>query len=72
MLYIPEKLVCHFAEKYELPVVHNTCPADKHTKWEEIKALVYELTGRYPRLKDKVFGAMQRYPLNNWETKNEK
>ena len=66
MLYIPEQAVRHFAEKYELPVVRNACPADKHTKREEIKALVYELNGRYPGLKDKLFGAIQRYPLNNW------
>ena len=71
MLYIPEQAVAHFAERYQLPVVHNTCPADKHTKREEIKDLVYELNGRYPGLKDKVFGAMQRYPLPKWGTKNE-
>ena len=56
----------HFAERSELPVVHNSCPADKHTKREEIKALGFELNGRYPGLKDKLFGAMQRYPLANW------
>ena len=66
LLYIPEQAVAHFAKRYELPVVHNTCPADKHTKREEIKALVFELNGRYPGLKDKLFGAMQRYPLANW------
>ena len=67
MLYIPEQAVIHFAEKYKLPVVHNTCPADKHTKREEVKDLVYELNGRYPGLKDRIFGAMQRYPLAKWE-----
>ncbi len=71
MLYIPEQAVAHFAERFQLPVVHNTCPADKHTKREEIKDLVYELNGRYPGLKDKVFGAMQRYPLPKWGTKND-
>ena len=67
MLYLPEKTVAHFAERMQLPVVHNTCPADKHTKREEIKELIYELQGRYPGLKDKLFGAIQRYPLTNWE-----
>ena len=66
MLYLPEQAVAHFAQRYQLPVVHNTCPADKHTKREEIKELVFALNGRYPGLKDKVFGAMQRYPLANW------
>ena len=67
MLYIPEQTVAHFAQRFALPVVHNECPADKHTKREEIKDLIYELQGRYPGLKDKLFGAVQRYPLHNWE-----
>ena len=71
MLYIPEQTVAHFAQRYELPVVRNTCPADKHTKREEIKDLIYELQGRYPGLKDKLFGAIQRYPLNNWEKRRQ-
>ena len=35
---------------------------------EEIKKLVTELSKSYPDLKSKVFGAMQRLPLNGWET----
>ena len=66
MLYIHEKTVDHFAKAQELPVLANRCPADKHTKREEIKALIYELCKAYPDLKDRVFGAMQRYPLPEW------
>lgn len=67
MLYISEKTADNFAKRMELPVLENRCPADKHTKREEIKDLVYELSARYPDLKDRVFGAMQRYPLSEWE-----
>lgn len=67
MLYISEKTADHFARRMDLPVIANRCPADKHTKREEIKELVYELSGRYPDLKDRVFGAMQRLPLPEWE-----
>lgn len=66
MLYIHEKTVDHFAKAQALPVLANRCPADKHTKREEIKALIYELCKTYPDLKDRVFGAMQRYPLPEW------
>ena len=69
MLYIHEKTVDNFARRMELPVVENRCPADKHTKREEIKQLVFELSGRYPDLKERVFGAMQRLPLPEWEPK---
>jgi tRNA 2-thiocytidine biosynthesis protein TtcA len=67
MLYLSEKTVEHFARRMELPVVHNTCPADKHTKRQEVKELVYQLSATYPDLRTRVFGAMQRFPLPAWE-----
>ena len=67
MLYIHEKTVDSFARRMELPVVENRCPADKHTKREEIKELFFELSARYPDLKERIFGAMQRLPLPEWE-----
>ena len=67
MLYVHERTVDSFAQRMALPVVENRCPVDKHTKREEIKELVYELTARYPDLKERIFGAMQRLPLPEWE-----
>ena len=67
MLYLHEQTVDNFATKMQLPVIQNRCPVDKRTKREEIKKLVYELSGRYPDLKERVFGAMQRLPLPEWE-----
>ncbi len=67
MLYIHEKTLEAFAQRMELPVVQNRCPVDKRTKREEIKGLVYDLSARYPDLKERIFGAMQRLPLTEWE-----
>lgn len=67
MLYIHERTIDHFAEKMELPVLQNRCPVDKNTKREEIKQLVYSLSQTYPDLKERVFGAMQRLPLPEWQ-----
>ena len=72
MLYIPEQSIVHFAERQGLPVVENECPADKTSKRHEIKELIYEISGRYPDLKNNVFGAMQRLPLTEWEIKRER
>ena len=66
MLYIGEKAVESFARRMNLPVVHNTCPADKSTKRQEVKDLLAELQKQYPDLKTKIFGAMQRLPLPEW------
>ena len=67
MLYVHEKTVENFANRMELPVLQNRCPVDKHTKREEIKKLVYDLCQTYPDLKERIFGAMQRLPLPEWE-----
>lgn len=69
MLYIHEKTVENFASRMDLPVVSNRCPVDKHTKREEIKQLIFDLSKTYPDLKERIFGAMQRLPLPEWEPK---
>ena len=66
MLYVGEQAIEHFAARMQLPVVHNTCPADKHTKRQEVKELIVTLQAQYPDLKTKIFGAMQRLPLPQW------
>ena len=67
MLYIHEKTVDNFAVRQSLPVIQNRCPVDKATKREEVKQLIYDLSQTYPDLKERIFGAMQRYPLPAWE-----
>lgn len=67
LLYLREQTLTNFAVYMELPVVENPCPADKFTKRQEIKELICRLSGEYPQLKDRVFGAMQRLPLSGWE-----
>lgn len=69
MLYLHEKTVDNFAERVKLPVLTNRCPVDKETKREEVKKLLFELSSQYPDLKERIFGAMQRYPLPEWEPK---
>ncbi len=66
LLYCSEALVRSTAKRLELPVVHNPCPADGNTRRQEMKELLYELNGRYPGLKGRIFGAMQRLPLPEW------
>ena len=67
MLYIHEKTVDNFAVRQNLPVIENRCPVDKATKREEVKQLVFDLSLCYPDLKERIFGAMQRLPLDEWK-----
>lgn len=57
LLYLHEKTIRNFAQRQALPVVCNPCP----------KELLYELEGRYPGLKDHIFGGLQRSPLPGWQ-----
>jgi tRNA(Ile)-lysidine synthase TilS/MesJ len=67
MLYLHEKTVDNFVKKQELPIIENRCPVDKYTKREEVKKLIFDLSQQYPDLKERVFGAMQRLPLPEWQ-----
>lgn len=66
LLYCEERMIQNLSAKHNLPVVHNPCPANGNTKRQEMKDLIIELEGRYPGLKRRLFGAMQRLPLPHW------
>ena len=66
LLYCHEDEVRRAAAKLKLPVVQNPCPANGSTRRQEVKELLLQLEERYPNLRQKIFGAMQRYPLYGW------
>ena len=66
LLYIGEQRSANLARQLDLPVVKSTCPMDRTSKRQEIKDLLTTLSAQYPDLRSKVFGAMQRLPLDGW------
>ena len=66
LLYCHEDEVRRAVAKLRLPVVQNPCPANGSTRRQEVKELLLQLEERYPNLRQKIFGAMQRYPLYGW------
>ena len=71
LLYVQERDVRGAVRRLGLPVVKNPCPANGSTKREETKQLLMELEKRFPQLKKKIFGAIQRYPLYGWSLEEE-
>ena len=47
-------------------MVFNPARPDGNTKRQEVKELIASLETRYPDIKQKLFGSMQRYPLYGW------
>ena len=62
-LYVEEKDLVYFANKNPMPVCSSGCPADKHTRREDMKILLRTLARENPDVKAKLFGAIQRAGL---------
>ena len=67
MLYAGEGRIANLAKALELPIVENPCPEDRGSKRYEIKQFIRTMSQTYPDLRSKVFGAIQRAPLDGWE-----
>ncbi|MGM9522691.1 MAG: tRNA 2-thiocytidine biosynthesis TtcA family protein [Oscillospiraceae bacterium] len=72
LVYCREQEVINYVNRLSLPVVKSTCPMDKESSREDIKQLIDQLSGQFPDLKSKLFGAIKRYPLRGWEKPEEK
>ena len=66
LIYTGEQRIANLAWQLELPIVENPCPQDKGSKRYEIKQLLKTLGKDYPDMRSKIFGAMQRLPLDGW------
>lgn len=68
MLTIEEKTIIQFVQSKNIPVIHNPCPADKHTKRQEMKELVNTLSAKYPDLRKKFLnGAVNISTEDFWK-----
>lgn len=71
MVYLPEKHVIHMRSALDLPVLENPCPANGHTRRQEIKELIATLAKQYPNLQERMLSALRndkQYGL--WEKEN--
>ena len=67
LVYVREREVTAAAERLNLPVVESKCPANEHTKREDVKILLQELSKQYGDVPEKIVGAMQRGSIDRWE-----
>ena len=66
MIYVQEKDARSFCRSNQIPVIHNPCPANGYTQRQEMKDLMKEMEKRYPGLRKRIFGALQRSGLDEW------
>ncbi|MBO4323265.1 MAG: tRNA 2-thiocytidine(32) synthetase TtcA [Clostridia bacterium] len=63
LLYVREKEIIGFSKGK--PVIHNPCPADKHTKRQYIKDTLKALEKDNPKLRENVLSALYNPDRNN-------
>ncbi len=66
LLYVPEGEIQRFTREAALPVVQSPCPADGHTKREDMKNLLHTLAQEHPGIKDRMFRAVEHSAIAGW------
>ena len=66
MIFATEKEVASAARKTALPTVESPCPEDKASNRNEMKQLLGELEKKYPALKEKIIGGLNKAQISGW------
>ena len=66
MIFAYETDITRVANKENVPIVESKCPADEKTNREDTKMLLRDLEKRYPALRQKIIGGMQRGNISGW------
>ena len=68
-IYMDESDVIGFVNKNNVPVVKSPCPVDGITKREYVNQLIASINKETPGVKNRMFAAIQDYPLDGWAKK---
>lgn len=66
-IYVEEAEIRRYAEKMNLPVVKNSCPADKNTKRQYANDLVWKLERENHGFRNRLFTAIQNSDIPGWK-----
>lgn len=61
MLYIDEKEIKGFANKNQIPIISNPCPADGYTKRHEMKEFINKSAAQFPDIRKNLNSALLNY-----------
>jgi tRNA(Ile)-lysidine synthase TilS/MesJ len=66
-MYVSEKEIIGFKNKYNLPVVKSPCPADGNTKREYMKNLLMSLEKENPGLMKRLYRSIESSNIKGWD-----
>lgn len=71
LIYMNEAHVKGFVNKYEVPVLKSPCPADGHTKREEVHNLLLQLDKNSRGTKNRMFTAIKDSNIAGWSSSDD-
>ena len=66
MMYVEEREIISFRNKYSLPVQKNPCPMDGYSKREYAKDLLKQLEQDHEHVKNRMFSAIVNGNIKGW------
>lgn len=66
LIYVKEADIKGFIKDYQLPVHHNPCPADHHTRRETIKQMIHLIDKEAPGVRERLFTAICQSGIDGW------
>lgn len=66
-IYVPESQLAYLAKKEGLPVIDSCCPANGHTKRQDMKNILGQISALSPGAKDRAISALERQFGSFWD-----
>lgn len=71
LIYAPEPEIRRTANRLDVPVVYNPCPANGKTKREYIKNLLHDISRDIPNVQEQILSALKKsHQANLWNKKD--
>lgn len=66
LVYVDERTIATYARQEQLPVINSCCPANGHTKRQDMKEALAAIQQFAPQAKQRLLNALQNLPGNEW------
>lgn len=67
LVYVDERAILTYARQQSLPVIESCCPANTHTKRQDMKDALTGIETFAPSAKRRILSALQAMPESGWQ-----
>ena len=67
LVYVDERAISTYTRQQALPVIDSCCPANTHTKRQDMKEALHNIEAFAPAAKRRILSALQAQPDSGWQ-----